>query len=476
MPQNDWTWTSTTTANSSWTEVFTSSPDDTVQEESAINWYTDMLYGTWEVVEPYTDHNGHVYNDPRNSRIQRRLYNAFYYDEPAEYVAYRHRMPSVNATLWAIMQRVDQALDDHIDGVVRERIQTEYGHIELSPDQDHYVQPVDPTEDGEHSQWCECRECSPCECGDYHCEECYPDGPPDYCDCGNCRVEGYDDMDDDDGYTAIFPSIPDETPGRCRFGVELEFNGGDRHYITQEMMRSGIACMDSGYTHEVVRYWKMTTDSSVTGGELVSPIMAGDDDSIEQVREVTRIIKRNGGVTARNVGLHVHLDVTPFRTSQLKALATNLQLVENMLASFVPEHRYSDDSPNEYGARLLSDHSWEAIHGWIATVNLDERRRNHDNRVAACPADRYSSFNFNSLMTYGTIEVRLLGHTLNTIKIRTWIRVLQSVIEASRRRRRIPSGVDGLTYLKEVGLETEYADHFRTVAEGRGNAAHLIIA
>lgn len=327
-----------------------------------------------------------------------------------------------------------------------------------------------------HEEGCTCHVCVPCGCHMPHCLNCNPDGPPPgSCDCRRCRPPEMDDQGDDDDWT---PSeIPDPIPGRCRFGVEVEFNDGDRHGIAVALQRAGIACLDQGYGHEVQRYWKMTTDSSVSGGECVSPILSGSDDSIEQARNVLRIVKDNGGSTGRNVGLHVHLDVTPFGTPELKALAHNLRRSQMFFAGFCPTHRYSRDADGEGEgwAKLMTDREWEAIQEWVADISPIEIRRSRENRERSCPVERYVAFNFNSLLTYGTIEVRLLGHTLNTIKFRTWVRTLQAVMEASRQRKRMPRG-DILAWLAQFGLEQEHADHFRAIVTRRGNEQFLLAA
>jgi hypothetical protein len=218
----------------------------------------------------------------------------------------------------------------------------------------------------------------------------------------------------------------------------------------------------------------MTSDSTVTGGELVSPILSGDDRSIEDVREAIRIIKQNGGRTGRNVGMHVHLDATPFRRRQLVAMAANMRAFEGVLTSFVPDHRY--DRRGATNGRRLTEVDWDCIENWIVHVNVANRQRSRTNRSSACPVSRASSFNFNSLLTYGTVECRLLGHTLNTVKVKVWIRVLQSIMRASRRRQVVPPG-DGLEWLVTAqGLERDHADFFREVAEQRHKADRLIIA
>ena len=338
---------------------------------------------------------------------------------------------------------------------------------------------------------CGDRDCNDCwpegyECGCYErdCSDCYPDGYD--CDCGDedctdCYPDGadqgppLDDMGDDDDWEGM-PDMPVSPPGRCRIGVEVEFNGPhvDRHVLASEITNRGIACLSTGYGHQTQRFWKMTTDATVSGGECVSPILPGDDTSIEQVREVIRLIKAHGGTTGRNVGMHVHLDVTQFRKRQLEALAHNLAACQDALAAFVPDHRWNGG--NSYGATLLDDRQWDRIHGWIGSVDIGQRHRSRDNREQSCPVGRYSAFNFNSLLTYGTVEVRLLGHTLNTIKVRTWIRVLQAIVVGSKARDRIPAGADFIDWAMRHGLEPEQATKYREVVEDRGNTSQLIVA
>lgn len=325
-----------------------------------------------------------------------------------------------------------------------------------------------------HATSCECYACFNCECDGPHCARCHPEGPVAAgCDCFTCHPERrFDDEGDDDDWPGL-PDMPEPPDGRCRFGIEVEFNSGNRHDIMNLLQRNGMPVLDTGYTHEVVRYWKMTTDASVTGGELVSPIMAGDDASIEQVRQAIRLVKQGGGVTGAGVGMHVHLDVTQFTSAQLKALAKNLRRAEKFFASFVPEHRYNDTN----WTRLMTVHEWDTLDNWLDDVDMRERSRNRENRIRSCPIDRYRAFNFNALLTYGTVECRLLGHTLNTIKVRTWIRVLQAMIEASRQRRAVPTGTDVLSWLCEHGqLEVEHAEQFRSVVTRRNNEQFLLAA
>ena len=342
-------------------------------------------------------------------------------------------------------------------------------------DQDGYIEPLADHEPLYHDEDCWCDDChANYGCDEHPCSTCRP-----VCDCEDCcdgYAEDYDlaggaDPEDGPDDWPGLPERPPSVPGRCRFGIEIEFNGGSRGGIVQSLVASGLAAREVSYTHEICRYWKLTTDSTVTGGELVSPIMSGSDESIEEVKEAIRIVKANGGqpsIPRYPQGMHVHMDVSEFRTRQLKALVHNLRQGQQFLAGYVPPSRLTNYN------RLLNRRDWTELDTWIDTVDMSQRGET-SRRNGHCPIDRGVDFNFQALMPYGTVEFRLLGSTLNTLRVSTWIRTLQCFIEASRNCNLMPPG-DILSWLCGVGLESEHAERFRSVVTERGNQAHLMAA
>lgn len=233
---------------------------------------------------------------------------------------------------------------------------------------------------------------------------------------------------------------PAATPAALRrFGIEVEFNHrlsnnyqgaaarAARVRIANTVHASGIECHEAGYTHTVTPHWKMVYDCTVTGGELVSPIMSGDAASLEEVRRVLNIVKADGGTTGRRVGMHVHHDVTDFNRDDMVRLVRNLRDVEEALMAYVPSHRY--DGTNTYGANRINGYEWHTLETNAAAGVL---ARGTGGRQGGCGVTRYKSINFNSVLTYGSVEIRLLGHTLNTVKVRAWIEVGQAIFRATK--------------------------------------------
>lgn len=216
-----------------------------------------------------------------------------------------------------------------------------------------------------------------------------------------------------------------------RFGIELEFNGAGwmRQRIVESLNAGGIRAAVEHYNHDVRPHWKMTTDATVTGGELVSPIMSGTPESLEEVLECIRTIKAVGGTTGRRVGMHVHHDVNDFNGDDMVRLVQTLRFLQPALAAFVPRHRY--DGSNTYGARMIREREWDALECSVTNGQLAPAAvRTRAARVGACPVTRYSAVNFNSVLTYGTVEIRLLGNTLNTKKVKTWVETTTAIFRA----------------------------------------------
>jgi hypothetical protein len=268
-------------------------------------------------------------------------------------------------------------------------------------------------------------------------------------------------------------------PTARRYGIEIEFNAGYgggylRQQIVAELQARGIDAVLEHYNHDVRPHWKMTTDATVTGGELVSPVMDGTPESIEQVLEVIRTVKQCGGTTGRNVGMHVHHDVTDYTQEDMMRLVRTLQCVEDALCAYVPAHRH--DGSSGYGARRIHATDWNRLSAAISGGHLlpQNARRTAGNRSSGCPVSRYSSINWNSVLTYGTVEIRLLGHTLNTVKVQTWLEVTTAIFRAVKAGHELTAytnATDMVAWLQENGgLSARSATRYQDTVAARNPA------
>lgn len=229
-----------------------------------------------------------------------------------------------------------------------------------------------------------------------------------------------------------------------RFGIEIEFNRGtgghsQRSDILAQCTAAGIRCQEESYNHTTRPHWKMTTDATVTGGEFVSPIMAGDTASLDEVRDVIRIVRDNGGVSTSTVGMHVHHDVTDFTTADSRVNLVNmLEATEFALSRFVLADRVNGGI--SCGALLMRAGEWDTMRRQVVNIlpGTDSGLSNHD----YSGVDRYRFFNIGTPMRkYGTVEFRGLGATLHAGKVRVWVRVGQAIVEAARQGHTMTVGV-----------------------------------
>ena len=226
-----------------------------------------------------------------------------------------------------------------------------------------------------------------------------------------------------------------------RFGIEIEFNatgyGADvRAEAVRNMRDAGITVELESYNHTTRPHWKMTTDATVTGGECVSPILAGDTASLDEVRDAIRSIKAAGGTTGRTVGMHVHHDVTDFRDAdQRLRLVNTLEAAEAAMSAYVVQDRISPSAP--CGATAMQSGDWDRLRRNVPSIMPGSNPNGYHDSGSS--VSRYRFFNLEGPMRkYGSVEFRGLGGTLHAGKVRTWVRFGQALIEAARRDITIP--------------------------------------
>lgn len=239
-----------------------------------------------------------------------------------------------------------------------------------------------------------------------------------------------------------------------KFGIEIEFIG-DRYAVARELEARGVAVHNSGYTHRVMRQWKIVTDASVNNGyELVSPPMKGAA-GIEQLRLACEALAAAGATTNRSCGLHVHHDVSDLAPAAFgrlfRAWSNNQRNTDGLLAA---------SRRNSQWARPLR----------IEEVQHAEALTSTDRHAAANHfryADRYRSLNVAAFGRYGTVEVRQHQGTINFDKIAAWVAFGQAFIAWAKSDQPVDSELttDALVdRLAQHGLGADQATYLKSRA------------
>lgn len=236
-----------------------------------------------------------------------------------------------------------------------------------------------------------------------------------------------------------------------KFGVELEFLGGYAPVI-REMEARGLTVSYEGYTHRVRRgAWKIVTDASVAGYELVSPPLSGAA-GIAQVQKACEALVAAGARVDRSCGLHVHHEVSDLTIESFRRLFrlwSNAQgATDELVAASRRGSRWAHPLREDEVARI------EAL-----------RELPHNGNVYI---DRYRSLNIQAFGRYGTVEVRQHQGTINAKKVIAWIKYFQAIVRMASSDTPLLSFANApafLTQLRRHGLDTTTADYLSARAD-----------
>jgi len=217
------------------------------------------------------------------------------------------------------------------------------------------------------------------------------------------------------------------------YGVELEYNrrNEDEYYYPCSPEKLAGALKDMGFPVHAEGWisaerrefseWVCSTDSSVSGGECKSPILRGAD-TINDVKQVMKVIRSLGGVIDERCGTHVHHDVNDLDQKELQIFVDNLAASYDAVLTYIPEDRQNNDE-------MCAVHSVDEMRSlWKETA----RGRLHKGGRAYIE-DRYRAFNFRSVLSYGSVEFRAHPGTLDARLLEPWVAVGMALVEFARR-------------------------------------------
>lgn len=256
---------------------------------------------------------------------------------------------------------------------------------------------------------------------------------------------------------------------RTKMGIEIEFNHPEREHaqprIVRVLQEKGLPTVHAWNTPG---YWSMKSDPTVSGGELVSPILTGSDRSIDDALKAVQTVVECGGFTGQRVGMHMHFGIRGFSPKQMLCLVDNFCAVDDMLCDFAGPDRVGDNAYN----RRMPSYLWGRLREWAMDYDPKDPAHKRDSRPLwgereynHCPAVKGYMYNFAAVNYHGTVEVRSFGATLKLHRIRAWIRVIQAVIAAARAEQTIPTGdyESLLGWLTDYGLDEHSITVFRKV-------------
>ena len=217
--------------------------------------------------------------------------------------------------------------------------------------------------------------------------------------------------------------------------------------LKNKLNAAGINCEIDSYNHDTRRYWKIVTDSSISGNqtfELVSPILNGEE-GIAEILKVCNILNKCGAKVNKSCGTHVHIDAQNFTTEQWKRIYINYARLERTIDNFMPISRR--DNNNTYCKSLKKISNFETK--IKQAESLEDIKQIMEN-------SRYWKVNPLSYSRHKTCEFRQHAGTTDFIKISSWVRFLNNLIDFSKENLVADTTLDGLKHFNNIEITNFY--------------------
>ncbi len=230
-----------------------------------------------------------------------------------------------------------------------------------------------------------------------------------------------------------------------RFGVEFEAYNVDKYTLKNALKNAGINCEMERYNHTTRAHWKIVSDASLSGNdtfELVSPVLQGEAGLIE-LEKVCKVLEECHAKVNRSCGTHVHMDATGMDLNTWKNIYKNYARLEDVIDGFMPLSRRN----NMYCRGFRDFTNFES--------SIDEAETLED--IARIFWDsRYYKINPLSYSRHNTCEFRQHSGTVEFVKIGTWVRFLNNLIDYSKNNLVADASLEGLKEFNSDEIVTYY--------------------
>jgi Putative amidoligase enzyme len=230
-----------------------------------------------------------------------------------------------------------------------------------------------------HGNYVDCEECG----GIIHVEDAY--NRNDHYYCSGCHPYGENFAPDDFSDSGCIAEIS----SKRRYGIELE---------TDECR---------GYESLKNTPWGAKNDCTVSGKELYSTILSGDD-GLVAVRELGKLADDNNWRAGRHAGYHLHLDMRGELDNSKYAIAYAYHKTQEVWLSFVDCRRHLGGYCHtlQWACRDID----LAVEAGIRYYHF------------AKSGARYNWCNLSAIYDHGTIEIRLHEGTCDSVAVINWVK------------------------------------------------------
>ena len=214
--------------------------------------------------------------------------------------------------------------------------------------------------------------------------------------------------------TVVIPTLEGfHTTSDLTFGIEIECIGLSMTAASNALNAANISCVAEGYTHSVMRTWKVVPDGSLNSRsgscEVVSPVLRGNS-GLDEIRSVMAVLRTAGARINQSCGMHIHIGVDSLTREQQAEVIRRHQVWQPAFDALLTENRRTS---TRWAKRRNVQQAEHLARNWEDGSN--------ERAMLSRNSDRYHSLNVNSFHKYGTFEFRAHHGSLNGKNATAWI-------------------------------------------------------
>lgn len=216
-------------------------------------------------------------------------------------------------------------------------------------------------------------------------------------------------------------------PVKGRFGIEVEVEG-------------------QNLPQEIPQQWIAEKDNSLRGesAEYILRVPLDRKEASNAIMELKDALSKSTLSFSHRTSVHVHVNVSEFTRNELLVFLYLAYLFDSVMYQYAGRKI----AGNRFCLRLIDAQD---------TVRFLERLASEPNRIPLPQNEqaKYAAVNIVPIGKYGSVEFRAMAGTMNTIRLRNWLAMLEKLVDFSQKYSTIEEMMasfnnDELTFVKNV--------------------------
>lgn len=216
----------------------------------------------------------------------------------------------------------------------------------------------------------------------------------------------------------------------ARFGIEIEFDAGNVDRIASDLYNANLTNCDYQRDYHSGDYseWRFEEDGSVSGGEVITPILTDTEHAWTQIEQAVNIIVRRGGSASTQAGCHISIDIASLDDAGIKRLARLATTFEDVMYRLAANPLRGKERSEDAGRFIAST---QRSNGYAASVASGHRLAENIDTMRTSEI-RYALHRGTWLSLDGhRAEFRIFDSTLDLAILQTQVKIAYAMVRAA---------------------------------------------